>query len=165
MPNWQKDHIHRGFFLTLTRSKADLKNQTIPSSTDHTIQNARPRWINTNASLTHCWMSHAFSLHISFCSLIRVTFNKKGPWKRKNIWETTILPPPLRVAVFYTTIASQVLNVATTSVSEQITSEERTQVERRKISFEATWTMWFCILIYTWKGRRRKTKVFLLKQF
>lgn len=88
MPNFDKKTIYRGFFfffLTLTRSKADHKNQTIPSSTHHTIQNARPRWINTNAILTHCWMSHAFSLPISFCFLIRVTFNKKGPRKRKNL--------------------------------------------------------------------------------
>lgn len=64
-------------------------------------------------------------------------------------------------------IVSEVLNITTTSVLEQISSKERAQVERRKIigsnSFETTWTTCFHILIYTWRGRR-KGKVFLLKQ-
>lgn len=88
---------------------------------------------------------------------------KKGLQKKKNL-SNNYPSSSLRVAVFYTTIASQVLDVAITSVSEQITSEEKAQVERRNISFEATWTIWFYILIYTWRGRGRKTKVFILKQ-
>lgn len=94
--SFDKMTIYRGFgvFLTLTRSKADHKNQTIPFSADHTIQKARPWWMNTNAILTHCWIPHAFSLIISLCFLIRVIFNKKGFPERKNIWATAILPPP-----------------------------------------------------------------------
>lgn len=72
------------------------------------------------------------------------------------------------MAVFYTMILFEVLKITTTLVLEQITSEERAQVERRKIigsnSFETTWTMCFRIPIYTSRGGRRKGKVFLLKQ-
>lgn len=103
-----------------------------------------------------------------FGCFIRVTSTKKRISERKKIWATNNFPPPLRVAVFYTMILSEVLKITTTLVLEQITSEERAQVERRKIigsnSFETTWTMCFRIPIYTSRGGRRKGKVFLLKQ-
>lgn len=77
-------------------------------------------------------MPYAFNLIISFCFLISYLQQKRTSKRKKNL-SNNYLSSSLRVAVFYPTIASQVLNVAITSVSEQINSEERAQVERRKL--------------------------------
>lgn len=106
------------------------------------------------------------SAWLFFCFFISYLHQEKGLCC-SDFFLSNNFPPPLRVAVFYTMIVSEVLNIKTTSVLEQIPSKERAQVERRKIigsnSFETTWTTCLHILIYTWRGRR-KGKVFLLKQ-
>lgn len=153
---FDKKTIYRGFSFFNTNKEQGRSHEPDNSFFYWSHNTKSKTMMNKHKCYPHplldatCFQPGYFFLHLNQSYLQQKRTSRKKKYLNNNYPSSS-----LRVAVFYPMIASQVLNVAITCVLEQISSEERAQVERRKISFEGTWTLWYCTLIYTWRGRRR----------